>query len=367
MANIMERFGILNASEVILFNKSSNKAMLKILQANEMSLEVKAGSKSALEQGSKAITWNLSKEGKLKLKTETTSFAQLAESLGSEHGLVLNTTPENYDRNEQFTVTTDGTIDIVLAHTPLINSVVSFNSLTQDGEYAKELTGVGSAINYTITDATLKVGNVIEVNYIESVVAGGVYTFKVAGQNSGTARKLIANVLCTNRNGNGLIVMQLHIPNVMMEQSLTITCSASDPSKFEISMDVMVDGVLKDADGNPLFFELRSLSDIVTTPTIVPISDLNGSGGALKANLTWTAPIGATSVTLKYKKSNVSSYSVLNTTTTTGVYAIAPLDATSTSVEILGLDANTTYNFKLVYTINNIVYESNIDTEKTTT
>ena len=261
MSNIMERFGILNASEVKLFNKSNNKIMLKIPQANEMSLEVKADSKSAMEAGAKAITWSLAKEGTLKLTCETTSFAQLAETLGSTNGLTLNTAPENYDRSEEFEVTADGSITIALANTPLTGSVVSFNLLTRDGELAKELSGVQGATSkdYTITDADLKVGDKIEVNYIESIVAGGVYTFKVASRNNGLARKLIANVLCTNRNDNSLVVMQLHIPNVMVEQNMTLTCSATDPSKFEISMTVQADGIKKDDEGNALFFELRSL------------------------------------------------------------------------------------------------------------
>ena len=100
---------------------------------------------------------------------------------------------------------------------------------------------------------------------------------------------------------------------------------------------------------------------------IIPISDLSGIGGSLKANLTWSA-IGssATNVTLKYKKSTVTNYLNVATTGTTGVYIVAPLDATSTSAEILGLDATTKYNFKITYVIDGETYESNIDTETTT-
>jgi hypothetical protein len=56
MANIFERFGILNASEIRLFSKATNKLMLKIMQGNSLSLEVKSYSKSAKEQGVEAIT-----------------------------------------------------------------------------------------------------------------------------------------------------------------------------------------------------------------------------------------------------------------------------------------------------------------------
>lgn len=267
MANIFERFGILNASEVRLFDKNTDKLIVKILQGNSLSLEVKSDSKSAKEQGIDAITWSLGKTGTMKLSTETTSFAQLAEALGS-NGLKLNTDVENYDRTETATVTTDGSIVITLNAEPLTGSVVSFNSLTRDGELMDTLTGVVDGTDkkkFTITDASLKVGDVVEVNYIESLASGKVYTFKVSGKGSNTgARKLVANVLCKNRVDGSMTVMQLIVPNIVLENSLTLTFDAENPSKFELSMKVMADAVLKDENGDPLFFELKSLAPTVT-------------------------------------------------------------------------------------------------------
>jgi len=258
---LKERFGILNASEVKLFDKATDKISLKVLQANEMSLDIKSSQVTAKEQGADAITWNLAKEGTLTLKTETTTFAQLAEMLGSEEGLLLNTTPENYDRSETFTVATDGTIDCTLKNTPLTNSVVSINLLTQDGELLKELTATKVGLVYTVTDVDLKIGDVIEIDYIESVQAGKVYTFEVASKSSGTAKRLVANVLCTNRNGLGTQIMQLEVPNVMVEQNLTLTCSATKASEFTISMKVMADGNKKTANGEAVFCSLKALDD----------------------------------------------------------------------------------------------------------
>ena len=153
---------------------------------------------------------------------------------------------------------------------------------------------------------------------------------------------------------------QYIFPRAMMNSSIT---TKSESEKKEVNDDTTID-ILKDNSVDYLGRILYIYPE--DTTEVTPISDLNGTGGALKANLSFTAPTGATSVILKYKKSTVSSYSTLNTTTATGVYAIAPLDATSTSVEVLGLDASTTYNFKLVYVIDSETYESNVDTEKTT-
>jgi len=267
MANIFERFRILNASEVRLFDKSTDKLIVKILQGNSLSLEVKSDSKSAKEQGIEAISWSLGKTGTMKLSTETTSFAQLAEALGS-NGLKLNTENETYNRTETATVEADGSVVITLSTEPLTGSVVSFNLLTRDGELMESLTGVVDVTDkkkFTITDTGLKIGNIVETNYIESMASGKVYTFKVSGKGSNTgARKLVANVLCKNRVDGSMTVMQLIVPNIILENSLTLTFDAENPSKFELSMKVMSDAVLKDENGDPLFFELKSLAPIVT-------------------------------------------------------------------------------------------------------
>ena len=349
--NIMERFGILNASDIRLFNKSSDKLMLKIIQSNEISLEVKADSKSALEQGMKSITWNLAKTGTLKIKTETTSFAQLAETLGSTAGLKLNTSAESYDRSETFTVTTAGTLSISLAHTPLASSIISYNLLTRDGELAKELVATQGATtkDYTITDADLTLNSVVEVNYIESIVAGGVYTFKVAGQNDGVARKLISNVLCKNRVDGSLIVAQLHIPNVVVEQNITFTFSATDVSKFEISMEVQADGTKTDEEGNPLFFELRALADPKSIPTI---TDLALTALDDSISTTFSPATGGTNVKLQYKKSTDSVYTDASNV----------LNATSTGATITALTDATSYNVRLSFEVSGSTYFSNVAT-----
>ena len=171
MANIFERFGILNASEVRLFDKSTDKLIVKILQGNSLSLEVKSDSKSAKEQGIEAISWSLGKTGTMKLSTETTSFAQLAEALGS-NGLKLNTENETYNRTETATVEADGSVVITLSTEPLTGSVVSFNLLTRDGELMESLTGVVDVTDkkkFTITDTGLKIGNIVESYYDKDI------------------------------------------------------------------------------------------------------------------------------------------------------------------------------------------------------
>lgn len=361
MANIFERFGILNASKIILFDKSTGKAVLKIPQANSISLEIKSDSKTAKEQGMDAITWNLAKTGELKINSETTSFAQLAEMLGS-NGLKLNATNETYVKTETFTVTTAGTLVLSLSSAPLANSVVSFNTLTEGGDLLKELVGVVDGSNpkkFTITDARLLVGDTVEVNYIDSISAGGVYTFKVSGIGSRKpSRKLIANVLRTNGADNSLEMMQLEVPNVLPENAMTLTFDAENPSKFEFTLKIMKDSMLTDENGDPLFFALKSLNpnplatvnDLAVTATV-----------ATKADATFSAVNSAsTNIQMMYKLSTDADFSPVAVGGTTGVRIASALTTSSTSAQVSGLTSASKYDFKLSYVVDGITYTSNV-------
>jgi len=331
MANIFERFGILNASEVRLFDKSNDKLIVKILQGNSLSLEVKSDSKSAKEQGLEAITWNLGKTGIMKLSTETTSFAQLAEALGS-NGLKLNSDSETYDRTETVTVSTDGSIIINLNAIPLTNSVVNFHKLTRDGELGTELVGVVDA-------------------------------FKVSGKGNNTgARRLVANVLCKNRVDGSMSVMQLIVPNVILENSLTLTFDADTPSKFELQMKVNADAVLKDENGDNLFFELKQLAPIIT-PVITPISILAvTSTVAGKADFVFPSSSDATSIGAKYKLTADSVWTDINVATTgTGVRMATAIGIADSTKQIINLPSGT-YDFKLVVVDGTHAGDSNLAT-----
>jgi hypothetical protein len=362
----MERFGILNASEVKLFDKSSGKLILKIPQANTCSLEYKSTQKTAKEQGLDVMAWSVDPQGTYKMSTETISFAQLAEALGS-NGMKLNTENGTYDKSETFTVTTDGSMVITLVSEPLLNSVTNFHLLTRDGELQKELVAVQDGTDkkkFTITDTDLVANtSIVEANYIESMPIGTVYSFNVSGKGSlNGARKLVANVLCKNRVDGTMSFKQLVIPNVLAENSITITFDASNPSKFDISMKVMADSILKDENGDPLFFTLKEKAPIVAVVT--PITDLAGSSLiAGQASLTFTAPTSATNIDLMYKLSTDSTYSTVATSGTTGVYLNGgAITATSTSALVKGLTSSSSYNFKLVVTGGTHEGTSNVST-----
>jgi hypothetical protein len=260
--NINERFGILNASNIRIFDKSTKELLLKFAQGNSLALDIKSDTKTATEGGVDAITWNLPKTGTLKFSAETISFPQLAEALGSK-GMTLNTEQSAYDRHETFTVTTAGTLILTLAHEPMASSVVNFHSLTRDNELKLKLTGVVDGTDkkkFTITDTSLEVGDVVEVNYIENLDIEEIYTFKVAGSGAQTAtRRLIADVLVTNRTDGTMSMMRLEAPSIKFENSLSFTFDASNPSKFEVNLKIMGDATLTDEDGNPLFVSMSKL------------------------------------------------------------------------------------------------------------
>lgn len=267
MTTINERFGILNASQVKLRDKITNKLTLKIPQANKCTFEYKTSEKVAKEQGIEKIFWSTTPVASYKMETETISFSQLAESLGSA-GLELNTENESYYKEEVFTVTTDGTLVLTLNVEPLTNSVVNFHKLTLDGELDIPLTGVVDGTDkkkFTITSTDLKIGDVVEVNYTESLVAGKVYTFKVYGGAQVGAKELQATVLRKNGVSNKIELMQMIIPNVVIQSGVNVSFDAENPSKFNLDFKVLGDPFKMDENGNPLFVEFKSL-----VPTVTP-------------------------------------------------------------------------------------------------
>lgn len=95
------------------------------------------------------------------------------------------------------------------------------------------------------------------------------------------------------------------------------------------------------------------------------ISNLVATGGTAQAVLTFSAPAGATSVTLMYKKSADATYSNVTVGGSTGVRIASALTASSTGATVLGLDSTTAYNFKLVVVGGTYAGDSNIATATT--
>jgi hypothetical protein len=365
MATINERFGILNASQVKLRSRTDNKLLLKIPQANKCTFEYKTTDKSAKEQGIEKLFWSTTPVATYKMETETISFAQLAEALGSE-GLVLNTENESYYKEEVFSVTTDGTLVLTLKSEPMTGTPINFHKLSLGGELDLPLVGVVDGTDkkkFTITNSELKIGDKVEVNYTEVLSAGQVYTFKVYGNRQVDAKELQATVLRKNVATNKIELMDMIIPNVVVQSGVTLSFDAENPSKFEITFKVLGDPFNVDPDGNPLFCEFKAKNPNATAP-ISTISDLSASSlVAGQSSLTFTAPTGATSVDVMYKLSTDATYSTCATSGTTGVYLNGgAVTATSTSALVKGLTSGSSYNFKVVVTGGTFAGTSNVST-----
>lgn len=261
--NILERFGIKSVGTSILHNSLTDKAELKIPQANSVTLDVKSDSVDIKENGTVVYSFPQAKEGTLKLTCETTSFAQLAVALGSKDGLVLNTSSSNFDSSETFKVTSDGTLELTLTETPVAGTAISAHLLTSDGEFAKSLTTVVDSSNaklFTITDADLKIGNTVEVNYIKALATGKVYEFKVGSKSDGKPYRLTTDVICTFKDGR-LGMGLLNIPKVKANESLSLTLDSEKASTFDIEFKVLANIEKKDENGNPEFFSMQILNE----------------------------------------------------------------------------------------------------------
>ncbi|WP_277674455.1 hypothetical protein [Piscibacillus halophilus] len=88
-----------------------------------------------------------------------------------------------------------------------------------------------------------------------------------------------------------------------------------------------------------------------------PITDLSATGGNQKVTLNFSAPTGATSVSVKQR--------VEGETTWTDATTDAPITASSTSAVVTGLSDDTTYEFYLVVVDGDHAGDSNIASAKT--
>jgi len=350
--DLLEGFGIMNASSIRLFDIDTNALDLFIKKANSFSLEVKSTQKSAKVQGRDTIYWNLPKEGTLKVSLEVTTFGILAKQLGSL-GLKVNDTIEDYDKEQVFTVTNPSSMVFTLSNDTKNLATTNVSLLTRDGEIAKVLTCTINGSNKkeitVVSDSDIAEGDKIAINYKTEIQPEGLYKISVPARSNTKAYRLTSNILGKGQISGGKVLMQLEIPQVQISDGCTITCDSENPSKFDVEFKVLAGATIDDSE-EPEFFNMKILKPKETV-VVTPITDLAGvSTVSTKIDLTFTAPTSSTSAVLMYKLSTDSTYSAVATSGSTGVRIASPLTDTSTSTQVLGLTASTSYNLKIVVT-----------------
>lgn len=264
---------------------------------------------------------------------------------------------------KQYTVKTG--LTITLDQIPIDQTEVNiYDNITKKRLDTSKYTIVGKVVTFTVDSGAVETENILVTSYQFSISAD------YADIGSDAVPSVVSLIIMKpvfDTNDTIAFYKQYFFPKAKMDANITLKGETEKKNNPEETSFTIMKSDSYNYLGRMMYIPASAIDVDDDAVIITPLTDLNGNGGALKANLSFSAIAqSATNVTLKYKKSTISSYSNVATTGTTGVYIIAPLDATSTTAEVLGLDANTTYNFKITYVIDSVTYESNIDTEKTT-
>lgn len=129
------------------------------------------------------------------------------------------------------------------------------------------------------------------------------------------------------------------IPQASVSSDFNLSTSSEvKPSETEIKLSALTEN------GRLMKIYITDLDENITT-----ISDLNAtSTTAGQANLTFTAPVGATSAKVQYKLSTDTTYSDVATSGTSGVYVTGGISDTSTNAIVKGLTSGSDYSFRIV-------------------
>lgn len=356
--NLLEKFGIKDGGKGSVFSRNDGALELLFLNINNVALSIKADTVQAKQCGEPVIEWSLPKTGDLTFESETSSFKQLAASLGSA-GLELSNEKVDYYRNETLTYSDSSSLIYELEKTAKDADNVQVHLVTTDGELAKKLSfSLGTDLK-TVTinsDSDIAVGDQIRISYTESIASGNAYRFRVPSRSNMASKKLVLDVLGTNVNDrlDAPSYMQFVFHKVKISDGVDITFDSEKASTFQVKMTILSDPTIKISDTQNGFFEVNIPKETDESGVTIPtITDLVATPGDGSATFTFSAPTGATNVNVLYKISTDGSY-----TPATGL----GLTDSSTSASLMSLSTATSYNAKLSFTFNSQTYESNIVT-----
>lgn len=269
MANVLEAFGIKNASKLQFLNKRTKTYDLWLPWANSIGLEITSDEINGLSQGEIAITWSSPKEATLTISTQVTNMAMLAIMLGSKgmETSSLDIFQRDYKQLDSaditagtFTLTEtpkSGTLGVVkLAEdtaTPEEIFVVDETGTTPD---AGHVVITGKVVKFNPSDIAL--GDRIGFMYFTN--KADIESFTVTSVSDSDSYEIYGNTLVKTLTSGASKFMQLQIFNATVQQSATITFDAENASTFEMSLRVKGDASRPNSEGNPSMFKLVPLA-----------------------------------------------------------------------------------------------------------
>jgi hypothetical protein len=236
-------FGIKDAANFTVRKKSDGKVFLFSDYATVATNEWKADTIYALSKSTKAIRWDYNKESTLKATLEIFDMKWISMMAGSE----FVTGATNVLQRKVLTVSATNTI--TLTDTPITGSLLVYK-LEADGLSNGEEQTVGTPTSspntYSIADKIITLNttscpqNTSMVVYYLKTSETTAKTLTIAASQFPFSVDIFADTMIRDTDGNDKYV-QIHYLNAKAQANFTITMSASEITKLEVTFDLFKD------------------------------------------------------------------------------------------------------------------------------
>jgi hypothetical protein len=242
-------YGIKDAANIILQQLSDSKIALRSDYATVANAEYSNDTIYAMSKSTRAIRWDYGKKAEVKFSFEVFDLKWLSVLTGSS----FVTGATNIMAAEYLT-TSGATPTITLAATPVSGSLAVFLLNSDNITHGTEQTaGTPSSTQnayslsgrtVTLNATTAPAGTDMVVYYLKATEATA-QKLSIAAEVFPTSYSLFMDTYIRNKDTNVDSYVQWNYPNVKPIGNFTITTSASDITKLDVTFDVF-----KDANGN---------------------------------------------------------------------------------------------------------------------
>lgn len=233
-------YGIKDCANITLFDKATNLPDLFSDYANVSTNEWTSERTFAKSKGINAIAWDSDRQGTLVVEMEVFDLKWIAITAGSE----IKTGETEVAKREVVKVGSGK--KATLAGAPLKGSVsvikVGADEIEHIGEHLTEVTTAPTASQFSVTGSEITFatdaseGELYAVYYLVKDTQAKVIT--ISADKFPKAFRIVADALMREKETGTDTFIQIEYPNARPQSNFTITMSATEPTKLEVTFDL---------------------------------------------------------------------------------------------------------------------------------
>jgi hypothetical protein len=331
-----------------VYGKRNGKIVVQEEDNTDVALSLKTSIKEVTAGQYNKVICNLRGDKKLEVTMTTPKFSMntLAEALGQE---IIMGNGEGMSSVQKARLADNMQINLKRVPKDEADLVIKFKGqvLTKGTDYTYN-EGI-----VTITSSSLVTGDTVEIAPFVFVTSSKAKRIPIDSTTFPDGLELWLKTFAVNKTDGveGELIFRFY--EAMADGALDFS-TKSERGAVDSKVTYKVVAGDDDTMGEVIF--IPNTDETVVTP----ISDLVGTTGTGKATFTFS-PVGsdATSVDVYYKLSTDTTFTKAPVKVSTGIRLSGALTGISTSATVLGLVTGSSYDFKLEYTLNDDVFESN--------